>query len=113
MDQVTLVKKQYRLEHRVKLVQECQSSGMRINDWCDANGITRHAYYYWLRKVRQAACQELSPVHPPENPTAFKQLEVHSPDAGTRLRSSSIYRQQHWKFGMEPASRQLRQHFWH
>ena len=84
MDQVALVKKQYRLEYWAKLVQECQSSGMKISDWCDANGVTRHAYYYWLRKVRQVACQELSPVHSPKNLTSFKRLEIHSPDAGTQ-----------------------------
>ena len=50
MDQVTLVKNQYRLEQWTKLIQERQSSGLKVEDWCEANGVTRHAYY-WLRKL--------------------------------------------------------------
>ena len=60
MDQVTLVKNRYRLEQWTRLIQDCQSSGMRVDDWCEANGVTHHAYYYRLRKVRKAACQDLS-----------------------------------------------------
>lgn len=51
MDQITLVKNRYRLEQWKKLIQECQSSGMKVDDWCEANGVTHHAYYYWLRKI--------------------------------------------------------------
>lgn len=32
MDQVTLVKNQYRLEQWTRLIQDCQSSGMRVDD---------------------------------------------------------------------------------
>ena len=84
MDQVTLVKNQYRLEQWTKLIQECQSSGMRVDDWCEANGVTHHAYYYWLRKVRQAACQNLPVVNSCKEPTTFKRLEVQSPATGTQ-----------------------------
>lgn len=84
MDQVTLVKNQYRLEQWTKLIQECQSSGMKIDDWCDANGVTRHAYYYWLRKVRQTACQDLPVVNDPKNITTFKRLEVQTPVVGAQ-----------------------------
>ena len=59
MDQVTLAKNQYRLEQWTKLIQECHSNGMKIDNWCDANDATHHAYYYWLRKIRQTACQDL------------------------------------------------------
>lgn len=85
MDQVTLVKNQYRLEHWSQLIQERQSSGMKIDDWCKANGITRDAYYYWLRKIRKNACQALSLANPENNHTAaFKKLEIQSPAAGTQ-----------------------------
>ena len=58
MDQITLVKNQYRLEQWTRLIQDCQSSGMRVDDWCEANGVTHHAYYYWLRKVKEALLVE-------------------------------------------------------
>lgn len=84
MDQVTLVKNQYRLEQWTRLIQDCQSSGMRVDDWCEANGVTHHAYYYWLRKVRKAACQDLSVTSEMESSTYFKQLEVQVPTANTQ-----------------------------
>ena len=84
MDQVTLVKNQYLLEQWTRLIQDCQSSGMRVDDWCEANGVTHHAYYYWLRKVRKAACQDLSVTSEMESSTHFKQLEVQVPTANTQ-----------------------------
>jgi len=84
MDHVTLVKNQYRLERWTKLIQECQSSGMRVDDWCEANGVTHHAYYYWLRKIRQAACHNLPAVEKQKELTAFKRLEVQAPINNTQ-----------------------------
>jgi hypothetical protein len=34
------------------LIEECQKSGMKILDWCAANDISKHQYYYWLAKIR-------------------------------------------------------------
>ena len=84
MDQVTLVKNQYRLEQWTRLIQDCQSSGMRVDEWCEANGVTHHAYYYWLRKVRKAACQDLSVTSEMEPSTHFKHLEVQVQTANTQ-----------------------------
>ncbi|WP_277409205.1 IS66 family insertion sequence element accessory protein TnpA [Lacrimispora xylanisolvens] len=28
------------------------ASGLKVEDWCEKNGITKHAYYYWHRKVQ-------------------------------------------------------------
>lgn len=28
------------------------ASGLKVEDWCERNGITKHAYYYWHRKVQ-------------------------------------------------------------
>lgn len=86
MDQVTLVKNQYRLEQWTKLIQECRSSGMKVDDWCEANGVTHHAYYYWLRKIRQAACLYIPTVNAAQNPSSFKRLEVQTPAARTQSR---------------------------
>lgn len=37
-----------------------QPSGKKVDDWCAANDISHHEYYYWLRKIRQVACAELT-----------------------------------------------------
>ncbi len=53
MYQVTLVKKQHRLEQWTKLIQECRSSGMKVDDWCETNGVTHHAYCVKLKLLQQ------------------------------------------------------------
>lgn len=82
MGHVTLIKNQYRLGQWAKLIQKYQSSGMKVDDWCEANGITHHAYYYWLRKVRKASCLNLPAVDNPKDITMFKRLKVQSPAVG-------------------------------
>lgn len=83
MDQVTAVKNQYRSNQWVELIRQCQSSGMKVDDWCEANGITHHAYYYWLRKIRKSACKDLPVASGTENPVAFQRLEVQTPVPNT------------------------------
>lgn len=33
-------------------IQSRKLSGLRVNDWCEQNSISRHAYYYWYRKLK-------------------------------------------------------------
>ena len=84
MDQVTKVKKKFRLEQWAKLINDCQSSGMNVDTWCETNSISRNSYYYWLRKVREAACHELAAVDDsPNEPVVLKKLEIQTPVPGT------------------------------
>ena len=56
---------EYRLLHWRKVIQERQNSGQNIKQFCESTGISRHAYYYWQRKLRKAACAELSKLEEP------------------------------------------------
>lgn len=47
--------KNYRLNQWTEIVRDCTQSGMKVDEYCEAHGITHHQYYYWLKKVRQAA----------------------------------------------------------
>jgi len=79
MDEVTYVKTRFRQEQWEKLIQECQSSGLKIDDWCKENNISRHAYYYWLRKVRKKACGSILPDISKQNPSvAFAKIELQT-----------------------------------
>lgn len=51
---------EYRLSKWMQVMQEQQCSGQSIKDFCQGNGISRHAYFYWQRKLRNTACMELS-----------------------------------------------------
>jgi DMSO/TMAO reductase YedYZ molybdopterin-dependent catalytic subunit len=33
-------------------IQSRKLSGLKVNDWCKQNSISRYAYYYWFRKLK-------------------------------------------------------------
>ena len=53
---------QYRLQKWTNIFMDRKQSGMTINQYCEANHISRDSYYYWYKKVRTAALQQAS--HP-------------------------------------------------
>lgn len=54
-----LMKNEVYLKQWSSMVQECQSSGLTVNAWCEGQGIKPKTYYYRLKKVREAVCQEI------------------------------------------------------
>jgi hypothetical protein len=53
------ITRQYRLKQWTELIRECRSSGQTVAAWCVGKSINPKSYYYWLRKVREAACDSL------------------------------------------------------
>jgi len=51
---------EYRLKQWTKLVQDRDNSGLTIKSYCESIGMAEHSYYHRLRKVREAACNELA-----------------------------------------------------
>ena len=47
----------FRKEQWKQLILERQASGLSINNWCQQHGFKRTTYFYWLRRIRQEACQ--------------------------------------------------------
>ena len=43
-------------------------SGLTVDEYCEQNGISRNAYYYWLRRARNAALEHTQ--------TTFVELKV-------------------------------------
>lgn len=76
MDEVTLVKTRFRKEQWKKQIHECQRIDTNVEDWCAKHDVTKHAYYYWLRKLREDACENLSAVTEESKPVPFKKFEV-------------------------------------
>lgn len=48
-------------------------SGLTVDEYCEQNGISRNAYYYWLRRTRNAALEHTQ--------TTFVELNVPSDEA--------------------------------
>jgi transposase-like protein len=49
----------YRLRHWAQAMQERVSSGKSIQKFCQDSGISRNTYFYWQRKLREAACEQM------------------------------------------------------
>ena len=54
-----VVSKQLRLSKGAALVKACQESGLTVNEWCSTNGITKHTYYYWKRKLKDICLDQV------------------------------------------------------
>jgi putative transposase len=52
---------EYRMSHWAQLIHDRMASGKNVRDYCDSIGCSENAYYYWQRKLREAACNELAP----------------------------------------------------
>lgn len=50
---------QYRLSQWTEIIRECRSSGQTVKNWCEEHNVSDKSYYYWLKKVREAACKSL------------------------------------------------------
>ena len=53
---------EYRLSHWAGVIRERNASGLSIKAYCESKGVRPNVYFYWQRKLREAACQELLPV---------------------------------------------------
>ena len=49
-----------RLTHWAQVMRERNESGASIRAWCREKGINEKTYYYWQRRLREAACRHLS-----------------------------------------------------
>lgn len=50
---------QYRLNQWTEKILECRNSGQTIANWCAEHNVNIKSYYYWLKRVRLAACEAL------------------------------------------------------
>ena len=57
-------KQEYRLRQWGEIIKEQQESGQTVRAWCSERGISTKTYYYRLRKVREAICQNVRQTVP-------------------------------------------------
>ena len=50
---------EYRLSHWAQIVRERAESGSSIRAYCKEIGICENTYFYWQRRLRKAACEQL------------------------------------------------------
>ena len=54
------IAEEYRLSHWSQIMQERIKSGLSIKAYCKQIGICGNTYFYWQRKLREAACGQLA-----------------------------------------------------
>ena len=76
------VSKQVRLSHWAGVMRERNESGNSVRKWCQENGISEKTYYYWQRKLREAACEQRTEVYETRKtslvPAGFAEVEVRN-----------------------------------
>ena len=61
MADILAVRDEYRLQEWTQIHQRYRESGLSNREFCRQNGIAEKTFYYWLRKLREAAIK-----HKPE-----------------------------------------------
>jgi putative transposase len=54
------ITKEYRLSQWAQIIQARNESGKSVKDFCEDAGINKNSYFYWQRKLREAACNGLT-----------------------------------------------------
>lgn len=81
-----------RLTQWVQALRERTASGESINEFCQNKGISRHTYFYWQKKVRDMACEQLiEPTNQTSLPAlGFKEVRLTGTMPPETTASSSI-----------------------
>jgi len=61
MGKALALRTEYRLQQWAKIAEDCAKSGMSNKDFCTSRGISDKTYYYWLRRLREAAADAIGP----------------------------------------------------
>ncbi len=52
-----LATQQIRMNQWAQIIHARNESGLTVRDYCDQNGLSENAYFYWLRKIRASAIE--------------------------------------------------------
>jgi putative transposase len=59
MSETRSISKEYRLSYWANVMKERSNSGQSIRAYCEKAGIHENTYFYWQRRLREAAIMEL------------------------------------------------------
>ena len=77
----------------LSIINQCQSrpAAMSAKQWLAENGIKEKAYYYWLRKFRKEACNQLQlPETTAAAEVAFAEVTMPVPVAGSGVTTEHV-----------------------
>jgi hypothetical protein len=83
------VTRQYRLNQWTEKILECRRSGQTVSAWCAEHNVNPKSYYYWLKRVRLAACEALPVIGDDNQPIVPVKLPVPPKESDLRQQQSS------------------------
>lgn len=54
--------RQFRIQQWQGIFHDRAESGLTVKEYCNAHGISKDSYYYWLKVARETAIAEAGPV---------------------------------------------------
>ena len=71
----------YRMKEWTGIVQDRINSGLSINEYCKQNGLSRNAYFYWLKKIRNRIIIDAPALteESTQSPISFQELSIPKP----------------------------------
>lgn len=75
-----MVAAEYRSVQWAKIINNRNESGLSIKAFCESAGIRENCYYYWQKKLRETAYQELANPQSSQNLDIVKNETIQVPD---------------------------------
>ena len=85
MKDTQLAVREFRSNQWMQIIQDRNQSGLTIREYCEQNGLSRNAYYYWLRIIRQQAMEERETSSRPQEFVEIPSLQVPEKPASQAL----------------------------
>ena len=61
MPDVQSIKKQLHMQQWTAIIEDRLASGLKIDEYCEKNQLSRNSYFYWLRKIREKRATSVFP----------------------------------------------------
>jgi len=61
--EIRKVKSEYRMAQWTQIIQERRISGESVKAFCLSRGISKDAYFYWQKKLRESAYEQMTAMH--------------------------------------------------
>lgn len=78
-------------------IAERKASGLNVTDWCEKNNLSKHAYYYWLKRIEATkestdtpmpVFVEIKPAYTTSNQTIKSALQITLNDINIAISNS-------------------------
>jgi hypothetical protein len=78
------IAKDFRLSHWAEILSQRRESGLNVKEYCEREGIRQNRYFYWQKKLREAACEQVAGSQADYNgttlvPPGFTEARLQNP----------------------------------